>query len=398
MPEIPNFPVERVSGIKESKAAATQRAQRKGSIQRYSIEQIAAKRSYESFLREGFNEVAIRRNFKTLDEQQKTKKYTRGGQAQESEEEVALIEEVSKAEEPEARAKKQNPEFEKKQLILLRASISEKDSAEDILQKVLETFSDYTLADDALNYLLETSKGDLASKIREAKQILYDNFKRQIVAGKNMSIHARIISSEGLGSPSTMRDMYRDFTGNPQDPNLLFAKLSEKYNFENLRKVIRFLLHSLGSDLKSKGPSIPSGELYKLLTDVRILQAILGVYIFFNGRIKLIKGQFRHFGLLLPSQVCTENLAKLFMKLLNERYLASEKLIKDTQLLGVFDELQAQIILLTQFRDATRQIAPRLYRNSKQKEELLMAIIDTLEELEEDLEEKEEKEENGKKG
>lgn len=43
----------------------------------------------------------------------------------------------------------------------------------------------------------------------------------------------------------------------------------------------------------------------------------------------------------------------------------------------------AQIILYLQYRDAIRQVAPRLFRNEKHRQELLLSLIETLEELEE---------------
>src|SRR5690606_11830940 len=116
-------------------------------------------------------------------------------------------------------------------------------------------------------------------------------------------------------------------TGNPRDANTLFGELANKYAYKELQKVIKFLLHSLGSDMKSKGPSIPRGELHTLLTETRTLQAILGVYRFFNKRMDLVNKLFSKAGLQMPKQLSFEQMAKCFMSLAGERYPSSDKVL-----------------------------------------------------------------------
>ena len=52
-------------------------------------------------------------------------------------------------------------------------------------------------------------------------------------------------------------------------------------------------------------------------------------------------------------------------------------------------QVPAQIIVFEQFRDAIRQVAPRIYRSLQHRYDLLMAILETLEDLEDELEEDE---------
>jgi type III secretion protein W len=59
------------------------------------------------------------------------------------------------------------------------------------------------------------------------------------------------------------------------------------------------------------------------------------------------------------------------------------------------DEINAKIILLSQFRDAVRQVsAGKVYRSIQHRDELYSAILDALESLEDELEEELQKEEN----
>lgn len=183
---------------------------------------------------------------------------------------------------------KKNPELKEKSLKQLRERIKDDDGPEEIRQKVSEYYRDPTLADDALDFLLDTTEGALKQKVAEAKNRLNEEKGREIQAGRNIAIEARIATDKGLGDPTSMRDLYRDVTGNPRDAIAMFKELRQKYDFKQMNKVVQFLLHSMGSDMKSKGPSIARGELHNLITETRVLQSILGVYRFFNERAKLI--------------------------------------------------------------------------------------------------------------
>ena len=57
------------------------------------------------------------------------------------------------------------------------------------------------------------------------------------------------------------------------------------------------------------------------------------------------------------------------------------------------EDVQKLIILFSQFRDAVRQVSPKLYRSIEQRDDLYDAIIDALEDLEDELEEYEGEEE-----
>jgi type III secretion protein W len=132
------------------------------------------------------------------------------------------------------------------------------------------------------------------------------------------------------------------------------------------------------------------------MTETRVLQAILGVYRFFKSRMRLIAGAFTRRGLVLPSRITFEVLAKLFMKYIQERYPSPDKVLQLSIPLGISEELIAQIIILSQLRDATRQIAPRLFRDDKHRLDTLRSFMEALKQIEEE-EEEEEEEKGGRK-
>lgn len=379
-------PIGRNPGAQE---IARQKLIAQKNLRNMQMRQIESKREFKEWAQEGFNSIQIRKRFKPIEKQKvgASKKSAEG-----SEEDLQRIEEAEKTEEAANRFQQKNEELHSKSLLSLKAAIKGSDTPKQILQKVLDFYPDPSLADEAFEFLLETSKGALHQKIQQAKNTLNSNFGREIRAGRNMGAESRKFSKEGLGKATSLRDLYRDITGNRREPNALFDELSAKFKYSRMTKVTDFLLHALGSDLKAKGPSISRAELSRLVEDTRTLQAILGVYRFFESRMSLIKSQFKMQDLFLPPFINFENLAKQFMTLVSERYPSSDRVLQLSRILGISEELAAQIVIYMQFRDAIRQIAPKLYRSDDQREELLEAILEALEELEDQLEEEEDEE------
>lgn len=290
---------------------------------------------------------------------------------------------------------RRNPELRSNILVLLRDQIKPGDTKEDILRKLAEFYPDVTLADEALEFLLGTTEGELSETIKQAKDEFDKLHAREIIAGRNISVLAREIAGKGLGTAESMRDMYREITGNPRDSATLFEELSTKYAFKDLKKVVDFLLHSLGADMKSKGPSIPRGLLHRLFTETRSLQAILGVYRFFRGRMNLMEKMFREQDLEMPAELSFESLAKQFMSLASERYPSSAKVFQTAIKLGIEKWITAKIIVFSQMRDAIREVAMNLiFKSLQHRDELYLAVLEALEDLEDQLEELVENEEN----
>lgn len=381
----------RVPEVHLDLARAQQLAAQRAALSRV-IAQQESSESYQSWVDEGvFNPVLMARQFESLEN--KRKRVLKEEQAEKTERSDDVIVEVEGIEAASEQFNRKNPELQTRSLLLLRSRISARDTKDEILQKVLEMYPDFSLADDALDFLLETSRGTLADEVRKAKEELNNLYGREIKAGKNIASQAREFSQQGLGSPTGLRNLYREVTGNPRDANTLFNELTMQFNYDKMKTVIDFLLHSMGTDLKSKGPSIDRGELHILLTEARKLQGILGIFRFFKSRMNLILSAFERQGMQLPMLITFEMLAKQFMKALQERYPSADKLLQLGIQLGLSEELLAQVIILTQMRDAVRQVAPKLYRSDQHRQDLLNAYIDAIEELDEQLEEEDEEEE-----
>jgi type III secretion protein W len=333
-----------------------------------------------------FNPMTIMQRFRNLKEMH-SKEPEKAEGSEEVEEKIVSVEKIDEASE---RFQKNNYELNAKTLRILKAQVKPGDTADEVLEKVGQIYKDAALADESLDFLMEVSEGALLAATAEAKEKLNKDKGKEIRAGRNMGAQAREFAQEGLGSPTSLRELYRDITLNPREPIKLFDELTEKFPYPKVKTAIHFMLHSLGSDMKSKGPSIQRGELKRLIDETRSMQGILGVFRFFQSRMRLIQREFNSYNLLIPPRITFDYMARIFVKMLGERFMNPEKIILTAKHLGIAEEKAAQIVIFTQMRDALKQIAPKYFRDPRHREELLRAFIDTLEKLEDELEEEEE--------
>lgn len=333
-----------------------------------------------------FNPLAMKEKFKKLEEHTKGKELQDAQRHRESKDESARAEKLAKE------MQTKNPEMNSNTLLSVLSRLGRGDSAEEILRKVREAYPDVSQADDALEFLIEANTVDpnLKQETELAKSMFNEMFGRDIRAGKNIAEQAREFSSQGLGSPNALRDLYRDIVANPRDPHTLFDELSTAFKYKQMKAVIDFVLHSLGADLKAKGPSIPRGELERLFTESRVMQAFLGLFKFFQKRMPMIDDMFDAEDLTLPSSITFETLAKVLMTFLKERYPSTDKVRRLAMQLGISHELAAQIIVFSMYRDALRNISPRLFKNERHRQDIMMAILELLADLEDEIDEEEE--------
>ncbi|MCH9625157.1 MAG: hypothetical protein S4CHLAM123_03260 [Chlamydiales bacterium] len=349
--------------------------------------QEASKARFMENVERGFNRASLEKDterdkFRTLENRKKHPESV----------EQRITEVESKSEEDLAQNyNRRNPELPSDKLRSLKESIHKEQSPEEILEQVDKAFEDATLADEALEYLEKSTEGPLQDKVKAAKTLLNELRGREVIAGRNVDAAAKSFHKQGVGqNPTELRNLYRDITGNPRDHNTLFTELSEKYPFDDLKLLTKFLLKGLAYDLKSKGPSIQAAELMRLMTEARNLQSILWVYLFFKSRQKMMRMLYKQYGLKdKKTKPAFEKLAKEFIKLAEERYPSVMKLLKQGDQLDL-DDLE-KIIVFMQYRDAIRGLSPRIYKTNRHKQDLLLVILETLDELEErqDMEDEE---------
>ncbi|MCH9620876.1 MAG: hypothetical protein S4CHLAM20_02840 [Chlamydiia bacterium] len=385
-----------VPGISPTGASSSQEAQRAHELEMES--EIEAEIINEESLLEGedpmFGPMFMSKESQNLKDRLRHES-TKQSEESDDEDEFTpkLIDDVTK----QARTtEKKNPEMNHKALLGMKADIKETDDAETIYAKVRKYYKDEYLADEALKFLEATTNPHtkLGQNVRQARILLTTRHEREVKAGRNINATAQEFQKKGLASAGSLRELYQDVTKDPKDPASLFDELNESFDFNKMKQVLSFLLHSLGKDMKSKGPSISVAELSRLFAETRTMQAILGIYKFFYSRMNLLKESFARENLKFPKSLNFELLSKLFSKYIQERYPSPDKVLRLAAELGIEEELIAQIIIYTQYRDALRGVSPKLFRSLKHRQELLMALIETISELDDLLEEDEDEEDD----
>lgn len=370
-------PISPIDSTKAQKAAAAERANEQAAVIQEASEDLQAWTEEGAFLPGFMNraeslETKVRRSPK--EERSEKKERSRP------------IEQIDKISEE---FQQRNPELQARALRLLRSRLQEEDTAEDIQRKVSEIYPDHFLADEALDFVLQTSTGELSKQAFLAKKQINDFYSREIIAGKNIAAQVQEFSIQGLETSIGLRALYREITGNPRDCNTLFNTLLSMFKYDKMKLVIAFILHSLGSDLKAKGSSIDRGELHNLLTEARKLQAILGIFRFFETRMRFIAAGFKHHELTLSDLLTFEELAKQFMEILQDRYPSGDKLLQQ-YLKKWMLAAEGNIILLSSYYQALKETSGRLYRSNQHRQELANAMVEGLEDLYDQEEENEE--------
>lgn len=386
-----------IQGVQGQQAAAKQAVIKQATAQKLLQYSLVQESAHEEFQEWGdlnaWNPMALSRNFQALEKRAREKTKPEGTAKPEQEEEEEEVQAVEKLREVAEEYQRKNPEMQARTLLSIQARISKGDSPDEILRKLKQVYIDVALVDEAIDFLMETADADMQLTLGLAKNELYRVYEREVKAGRNIGIQAREFSQQGLGSATALRDLYRNITGNPRDAITLFQELTSNYPLDKMKVIIDFMLHSLGADVKAKGPSISREDLHRMMSETRNMQAILGLYRYFLSRMNLISSSFDRQGLVLPPRITFDLLARLFVKFLMERYPSTNKALLIADQLGLSNEIAAQMIIYLQYRDAMRQVAPRLFRDERHRQDLLVCFMDTLEELEE----KQEKEEQEKK-
>ncbi len=300
------------------------------------------------------------------------------------------IEGVASTEESAARFQKRNPELNEKVLVLLWQRVQGAETEDEVLDIVQEFFPDPSLADEALEFLIATEPEQARrAMIERARDKLHKRYEKEIRAGKNISTIARAFAGQGLRTPASLRALYRHILDHPQDPTELFEYLASQFLYDELKEVIKFLVHSLNADLKALRPSLEPAELRLYMAQCRVLSAILGVYFFFIKNQRSLISQFERYGLPYPREVTFEILSRIFCRLVDDRYPNALKVLGLGPQLHVSNQVSGQLIFFYLFNRAINEVAPRLFRTEQSKEMLRKAFIEATEKLEDQISEAE---------
>src|SRR5579863_783395 len=152
--------------IARSQQAAAQKA-----AQERAMAQEVSEEGFQSWIDEGaFSPLVMARRFESLEN--KRKRTAKEEETEKAEKKEKVVQEIQKIEDISNQFNKKNPELQSRSLLLLRSRLSDTDTEEAILRKVLEMYPDYSLADDALDFLLQTTEKGLSDEVRKARERL----------------------------------------------------------------------------------------------------------------------------------------------------------------------------------------------------------------------------------
>lgn len=288
-----------------------------------------------------------------------------------------------------------NPELKSSSLVNLLKKAKDCKDKEELLKLLEEYYPDPLLADEALDFLSECSLGDFQKIVQDTKEELNKKYENDIRAEKNISQEVSRFAGPEVEARPKLRQRYLELihTSEEKGASDLFLDYSKQFpSYKELRRIFAYFYRSLGTDLKSQGPSIDRGLLHSLMQEVRKAQSGIGVYNFFRDRMSLMQKEFDRAGIQLPQELTFEKMAVAFLKIISERYPSLEKVFDNIPLSTLLDIL-GKIITCNQFRDAIPQTSTAfLFHSLQHRDEVKKAILDALERLEEELEDAEEKE------
>jgi type III secretion protein W len=335
-------------------------------LEELTIEQLAASTIAEEFAETGATNYLQRiKTGEKLEEKVKKGRVNKASETDEDDNDTPeAIDAVARVEELASRFQRRNEELNAQSLELLWQRIQSAETEQEVLEIVQEFYPDPNLADAALEFLISAEPvGPRKELLVRAQEQLRTRYAKEIQTGKNIQSVSREYAAKGLESPSSLRALYRNVLDVPREPVVLFEELSSKYNYSQLNDVIFFLLHSLNDDMKSLAPTLEPRELLHLMKQCRVLNGILGVYRFFIQSQKMLAQQFQRARFPIPDELNFEVLAKVFTRLVADRFPNPMKVIQTAPQLFVQNSPGAQVLIYELFRKATENVALRLFPN-----------------------------------
>jgi hypothetical protein len=188
--------------------------------------------------------------------------------------------------------KQSHPEHEFEDLAKMQQSLNTNDKKDQILAKVKNQYSDPLLQKGALEFLLITTKGALQKEVKAALDEFLVANKFSLAAGENIAEISREAAAKGVaGKAGDFRKTYVDYISSPeQDAVTKYFDLKSKCGIgKDFKSFIKEHLALLGTalhaDSASKSPSMERAELQRNMSEIKILQALVGVDRFFEGRV-----------------------------------------------------------------------------------------------------------------
>ncbi|MBK5941097.1 SepL/TyeA/HrpJ family type III secretion system gatekeeper [Halochromatium roseum] len=215
-------------------------------------------------------------------------------------------------------------------------------------------------------------EGAPASQIAMAERALRELEAEQgpaIRAALNIAEVADAFSQTQLGDLQTLRATYRDAVLDTSGLSETFNSLKDRHGDSELLQAIKYLLKALAADLGADGPSIDRAKLSVLLNDLYRLELLTGLLEDCATLVERYRASDRAFK---PSDLLGELLA-----LQVQTWLRPESIMPLPGKLGL-RELEREINFLREFKELARSIPLKAYADAEQRPRLLDVIQQAL--------------------
>ncbi|WP_020408638.1 type III secretion system gatekeeper subunit SctW [Hahella ganghwensis] len=257
-----------------------------------------------------------------------------------------------------------------------------KSTRSQIRQLVSHQFSDISQQFMALAFVRDqlrrkqkagASKGidSLLSEVEIALDELMAENGSAIQAGLNVAEVASLYSESQIGTVNRLRELYRDAVLDYGSLTGTFQKILAQYGPERFSDSLSYLISALGADLAAEGPSLPKERLKMIIEDLYKLQAL-----------ESLDDECTEFLLQLERIYHSHTapnkyeLMEQLLVLLEKKWLSVDQLRSITKALKV--PLDMDIYFWRGFKELARLIPLKAYNDPFERERLITAIQDCL--------------------
>ena len=227
---------------------------------------------------------------------------------------------------------------------------------------------------DLMEQMLAEGEAGLRDVIRQARSLLMSEKGAEVKAGINLAEEVNVRAS----SPAEMqelRDMYRSEVVGFTNPQECFRSLMANRGPGGLADAISFLIAGCGADLKSGSPSMEAAQLGRILTDLGCVQTLQSVL---ESLTQLGLRMGKQFG--EPCFLNGEQLTGRVLDLTEQSFIVAGAIAHLVGDCGM-QKLIAQMDFTRELTRLFRLLSPRLFSKNGDRQRLVDAAQEHLDEL-----------------
>ena len=227
---------------------------------------------------------------------------------------------------------------------------------------------------DLLEQMMGEGDAELLELVKQAKAKLMAEKGPDVKAGINLAeeINARASTPEEMQG---LRDLYRAEVVGFTKPQDCFRSLLASRGAGGLKDAIEFLMAGCGRDLASANPSIEHEALGRILTDLQCVQVLQTVMEKLSQLGVRMEAQFGE-----PCMLDGEQMTGRVVELTEQAFVTSVAVARLVAECGMA-KLLAQMDFTRELTRIFRQLSPRLFAKEGDRQRLVEAAQDHLDEL-----------------